>query len=200
MRKTVIFGGTFNPIHNAHVKMVEEVSKLDFVERILIIPTFIPPHKTVKGFFASGKDRMEMCKLALGSIKKVKFCDLELNNNAKSYTINTLKTLKENFPNTDFALLIGGDMISSFNKWYCYEEILKYASILAVKRNTVDDAEFDSSVNGLIDIGADITVLQIETQPFSSSNVRNFLEKGLDVSEFLDKKVIEYINKNNLYR
>lgn len=200
MKKTVIFGGTFNPVHLSHIKMAQEVSKQDFVDEIWIMPSFLPPHKKVDCLFADGEDRMNMCKLAFRKIKKVKFCDFELKNNEKSYTVNTLKYLTEKYPSKKFCLLIGGDMLASFEEWFCYKEILCLAELLVVKRPDVNENDFLKTLENLKSLGAVISVLNTITEPISSTEIRNLIKKGLDTSRYLEKNVNEYIIKNNLYR
>lgn len=199
MGKTVIFGGTFNPIHRAHIKMLEETAKLSFVDKILVIPTKIPPHKSFIDSL-SGEIRLQMCKIATKDIKKVQCCDIELGLPDKSYTINTVNVLLEQNKDTEFSILIGGDMLDSFKKWYCYKELLKKVSLLVVKRNTINDEKFEIAKRKLENENAEIIVLDIETEPISSSEIRERIKLGENVEEYLTNDVLEFINKNNLYR
>lgn len=200
MGKTVIFGGTFNPIHLAHIEMIEEVAKLSFVDKVLVVPTRIPPHKNTDNDFLDGNTRLSMCKIATKHIEKVECSDIELKLKDKSYTVNTIDALKRENPQTEYALLIGGDMLASFTEWYKFEEILNEVSIICVNRNTVDRNEFLNYVENLKNMGADIFQLNIKTPPISSSLVRQRIKQSEDVKQYLTKDVINYITKNNLYR
>lgn len=199
MGKTVIFGGTFNPIHKAHIKMLEETSKLSFVDKILVVPTKIPPHKKFEDY-VEGSTRLEMCKIATANISKVECSGIELNLPQKSYTINTVDYLIKQNNSVEYSILIGGDMLSSFKEWYCYKELLKKVSLLVVKRNTVNEADFLFAKSELESENANIFVLNTNTQPFSSSEIRQKIKNNESVEKYLTEEVIDFINKKNLYR
>ena len=134
MIKTGIFGGAFNPVHNGHVRLAEEAVKQLKLKRLLIIPTYVSPHKATK--LAPFEDRAEMCRYAFGHIDGVEVSDIERRLGGTSYTINTLRALKDQYPQEQFFLLIGGDMLFSFEKWYKYESILKEAKVCAAARDS----------------------------------------------------------------
>lgn len=200
MGKTVIFGGTFNPIHRAHLLMISEIANLNTVDKILIIPDRIPPHKNVEADFPSGEERFLMCEAATRNIPKTECSKIELSGSGKSYTINTIKLLKEQNPNEEYALLIGGDMLASFDKWFSYRQILKEVSLLVVGRNTVDNDRFLNAIKKLKNEGADIITVDIKTPSVSSSEIRQKIRNGEDVSEYLTDEVVNFIKQNRLYR
>ncbi len=186
-----VFGGTFNPIHNGHVEIAQSVAALPSVVKLLIIPTFKPPHKNI-GFLASGEDRINMCKIALSHIEKAEVSDIELARGGSSYTYDTLCELKEKY-SEKVALCVGGDMITTFHKWYRAEDILKMARIIAYRRSGIDNTQFDESVLMLRQMGGEVTVIDAEISDISSSMVRegNYA--------LVPEKVLEYIKENGLY-
>lgn len=133
MKKTGIFGGAFNPVHNGHVRLAEEAVKQLKLRRLLIIPTYVSPHKHTD--LAPYEDRAEMCRRAFGHIPGVEVSDIEVRLGGTSYSINTVRALKEMYPNEQFFLLIGGDMLFSFDKWYKYESLLKETKVCAAARD-----------------------------------------------------------------
>ena len=200
MMKTVFFGGTFNPPHNAHRKMLEIASKLDDVEKILVVPTNIPPHKTVEGFCASFKDRLNMCRLLCAGVENAEISDVVFERLGKSYTFDTINILKEKYPK--IAILIGGDMMSSFDTWYNYKELLKMVEILAVRRKGISDSVFDGMVERLLNEGGNITVLDADLPEISSTEIRDNLACNNygNLSSLVPTNIMQYISQNGLYR
>ena len=127
MIKIGVFGGAFNPIHNGHINMVKEAFADLKLQKMLIIPTCVSPHKSNKGLIAF-EDRAKMCELAFAKeIEDGKFeiSDIEKRMGGTSYTINTIRELKRHYPDDAvFYLIIGGDMLFYFDKWYRYEALL----------------------------------------------------------------------------
>ncbi len=188
---TAVFGGTFNPIHNGHVAMVKTVMKLPYVEKLIIIPTCIPPHKSASSL-ASGDDRINMCRIALEKLKRVEVSDIELTRGGSSYTYDTLCALKENGINQP-ALVCGGDMITTFDSWYRAEDILKMAQLIAFRRVGIDGDAFDAAIDRLSAKGAKIEVIDTDIPNISSSDVR------AGRFDLIPPDVLDYIRKNGLY-
>ncbi len=198
MGVTVFFGGTFNPPHLAHRKMLEAVCALPQVERVLVAPTNIPPHKEVAEAFASAENRLFMCRLLCDGLDKAEVSDIEFKRDGKSYSFYTLSQLKRIYP--DLAMIIGGDMVTSFTNWYNYKEVLKLAQFILVRRKGIDNAEFDKCVEGLKNDGGNISVVEIDLPQVSSTEIRKLLESNGDLSKLLPKNIAEYIENKGLYR
>lgn len=194
---TLFFGGTFNPPHIAHRKMLEAVCDLPEIERVLVAPTNIPPHKEVRGQLASKEQRLYMCSLLCKGLDKAEVSDIEFKRQGKSYSFYTLSDLKEQYGN--IAMLIGGDMVSSFTTWYRYDELLKIAEFYVVRRKGIDDAEFYECVNGLKAQGGDIRVIELDFPEVSSTEIRNAVSNGEKANELLPENIFEYITANGLY-
>ena len=121
-----IYGGTFNPIHAAHVHLVREFIKRLSLDRVILIPTGTPPHKATHQL-ASGADRIEMCRLAAADIAEcpVTVSDIEVLRTGKSYTADTMTELKAQYPDDELFLLMGEDMFCTVEKWYHPERIFR---------------------------------------------------------------------------
>lgn len=198
MGKTVFFGGTFNPPHKAHRKMLEAVCELSEVERVLVAPTNIPPHKQVPKLFASFGQRLKMAELLCESIPKAEVSSIELEREGKSYSFYTLTELKKIYP--DLAMLIGGDMVTSFSTWYNYKGILETAELIAVRRKGIEDCEFDRAVDTLKLDGGKITVIDVDLPEVSSTEIRDFILMDKPIDLFVPKNISEYIEKNQIFR
>lgn len=193
-----VFGGTFNPIHLGHREIIEEILKIDGVEKVIVIPTKIPPHKTVN-YMASEADRVTMCKLATEGLDRVEVSDLELNRAGKSYTVDTVKSLRNQYRDKDIAITIGADMVVTFDEWKDYKTIVSLAKIITFSRAGTDSEDYTKGINFLKDIGASIYNVDRKISDISSSMVRDALADGKDLNDLLSDRVLEYIIENKLY-
>lgn len=163
------------------------------LKRLLIIPTFESPHKDTA--LAPFDDRAEMCRRAFGHISGAEVCDIERTLGGKSFTINTVRALRDIYPEDQFFLLIGGDMLFSFDTWYKYESLLKETKVCAVARDSdslVDMMEFANEMGR-------VKVLPTQAIEVSSTEVREKVAKGLDISEQVPVEVCGYIAEKKLY-
>ena len=193
-RKTGIFGGTFNPPHLGHVRLAKAAADMLGLDRVLVIPDCVPPHKA-EASLADGASRLEMCRLAF-SDPVFEVSSIELDRGDKSYTVETLRSLKEEFPEDEFYLIVGSDMLDTFRKWYRWEEILELARLCGAGR--VKDYNFDHSPYTAAQRER-IQFISIDALEISSTEIRAKLKSNVDCSEFLDSKVSEYIMANNIY-
>lgn len=197
MTKTGIFGGAFNPVHNGHVNLAREAIEQLKLRKLLIIPTYESPHKATK--LLPFDTRMEMCRLAFEGISdkcEVTVSDIERKMGGVSYTINTIRELAGQCPEAQFYLLIGGDMLFSFREWYKYESILKESKVCAVARG-------GDSFTDMLEFAAEmgrVKVLPTSIVDVSSTEIREKLAAGKDISELVPQSVAEYIAANDLYR
>jgi len=198
MGNTVIFGGTFNPIHNEHVKMIRHLSTLDFVHKILVIPTHIPPHKTV-GYLADDSDRINMCEIATQGIPKVLVSDFEIKRKGKSYTFYTVSALKKEFPNDNFFVVCGGDMAITLDTWYNYRELKKICTFLVIDRPDTNPDKLKEYLENLKSDGAKIIYTVCPTKDVSSTKLREALSKGEEKISDIPVNVAEYIRDKKLY-
>lgn len=194
VKKTGIFGGAFNPVHNGHVRLAEEAVKQLKLRRLLIIPTYVSPHKHTE--LAPYEDRAEMCRRAFGHIPGAEVSDIEVRLGGTSYTINTVRALKDLYPDEQFFLLIGGDMLFSFDQWFKYESLLKETKVCAVARDSdslVDMMEYANELGR-------IKVLPTQAVEMSSTAVRKTVAEGGDISGMVPQGSAEYIREKGLYR
>ena len=194
MIKTGIFGGAFNPVHNGHVRLAEEAVKQLKLKKLLIIPTFESPHKATK--LAPFDDRAEMCRLAFGHIAGAEVSDVERRLGGTSFTINTVRELKRQFPDEQFFLLIGGDMLFSFDQWFKYEAILNEVRVCAVARGGDSYSDMLEFANEL----GKIRVLPTQAVDISSTEIREKISSGGDISGLVPEGAAEYIAQHGLYR
>ena len=191
--KIAILGGTFDPPHLGHLILAETVLKELNYDKVLFIPSKIPPHKNISGE-VSDEDRLNMLKLSIEDDKRFSFDDYELKNEGISYSIKTLNYLYQNY-NIDgkIALIIGADLIKNFHKWKEPEKISELTNIVAVNREENDnlDKENIEKYNIKIIIAPRIDI--------SSTLIRERIKKNKAFRYFLNNKVYDYIISNKLY-
>lgn len=145
--KIGIYGGTFNPPHLGHVTAARAVFDLLRLDRLLVIPAGLPPHKDLPDHSPTPAQRLEMTRLAveqMGLDGKAEVLDMELSRAGKSYTSDTLAELKERYPDDELWLLMGTDMFLTLQAWHAPEEILSLAGIAAFGRTEADTEELFS--------------------------------------------------------
>lgn len=198
MKKIVIFGGTFNPVHKGHRQMLDALSGIKDVDKVYVIPTKTPPHKETD-FLADEQQRLYMCKLLSSHYNNVEVCDIELKRTGKSYTIDTLRAFKERFPDSSLYITIGADSVVSFTKWKNYEEILKNAGLICFSRGDISTEQYACALDELKRNGAQILVLSNSIENISSTKIRNALKSKDDAKQYLDSDIYNYITENRIY-
>ena len=199
MRRTGLFGGTFNPPHVAHLRLAEKAIEGSGLDRVIIMPAFIPPHKAAPELLKS-EDRFELCRRTFCG-EKFEISDLELRRKGKSYTVQTLEELKKLYPDDEFFLIIGSDMLLSFKKWFRYEDILKYASLCVMTREKAVSRKtlFEYCKNVLKLSSKDFIILDSDAFELSSTEVRQKAKEGKNLSNMLTEKANEYIKEKSFY-
>lgn len=195
--KTAVYGGTFNPIHNAHIHLASEFAKRVGFDRVILIPANIPPHKRVKEL-ASGKDRLAMCKLAAEEYG-LEVSDIELQRQGPSYTVDTLEELHQKYPEDELYLLTGEDMFLTLMQWRCPLRILELAVICAAPRSREGMPRLEACAKQLQANGGRTILENVEYLPVSSTMVREAVKKGESVNTLVPVPVAEYIRQNHLY-
>ena len=200
--RTAIYGGSFNPPHLGHVSALNTVVSELAPDRLIIMPDCIAPHKAMAENTPSPEHRLEMCLLAFGDIPGVEISDLEIRRGGRSYTVDTLEQLSALYPKDEFYLVIGSDMLTSFTTgWYRFEDILGMCTLTVISRE-MDDMEVLGQNAAMLKALYDANVIILTNHrpvPLSSSEVRQAIHDG-DTEGKLNKAVMEYINKNGLYR
>ena len=192
---TAIFGGTFNPFHIGHYEMLKALENDDNIEKIFLMPDRIPPHK-VCDFMAEDKIRIKMCEIAAEDFSKAELCLIEFEREGKSYSYDTVLELKNRYPDRDFAFVCGGDMLTYFDKWYKYKELMQLVPFIVFKRQDTDAKEFDSCIERFSDMGMKITVKDEVIPAVSSTQIRNSfkLSKAL-----LTEKIYNFLSVGGEY-
>ncbi len=192
--KIGVFGGSFNPPHKGHLRLAAESAKAAGLDKVIIIPSCIPPHKS-SGALVSAEDRLNMCRLAFDS-PLFEVSSIELDRGDKSYTYDTLKQLKEIYPADELYFIVGSDMLSSFTQWFRWEDILSMCTLLASSREEGFTPDFSAYTD---EQKQKIRFTDIIPFEISSTQIRILLKSNMPCDEFLDERVAEYIRSHGLF-
>jgi nicotinate-nucleotide adenylyltransferase len=184
--KTGILGGTFDPIHLGHLAAARAAMDCAHLDRVLLVPTGVPPHRPPT--VADADDRLEMCRLAVAGEKRFEVSDLELRRPGPSYTADTLRELHRLYPGEELFLVLGWDAARLLQTWHEPAEVRRLARVVVVTRPGS---------------GAPATTTEIlcerPTPNISGSELRRAIARGDDVSDRLPEAVAAYIAQRGLY-
>ncbi|MBN2221226.1 MAG: nicotinate (nicotinamide) nucleotide adenylyltransferase [Vallitaleaceae bacterium] len=199
MIRTAILGGTFNPIHNGHIIIIQELLSQSIVDEVWLMPSGYPPFKPEERKSASY--RYEMCCLAVSGIEHVYVSDYEINSKAPSYTYDTLSKLSELYKNREFYWVIGFDHLSSLMTWYQASSLLEKFQFILMNRGGYDfhqAAEYLRQIESQYPkVFLKVTMPTIE---ISSTSIRNRVYHRQSLIGYTKDSVIDYINHHQLYR
>ncbi|WP_312641961.1 nicotinate (nicotinamide) nucleotide adenylyltransferase [Hydrogenoanaerobacterium sp.] len=200
MQKILIFGGTFNPIHLGHIRLYRHFADKLSVDKVLIVPAKIPPHKRPREL-ASAEDRIAMCRLAVQDDPRAEISDIELRRDAVSFTVDTLTQISADYKGAQLSLVIGSDMFFTLDLWREPEKIIGLAAICALARHP---DEYDALLRKQQELqskwGGHFVIDNTEVLDISSTQLRQMVKDQENLSSFLPEAVIEYIKTNGLYK
>ena len=197
--KIAVYGGSFNPPHLGHTEAARTVAEALRPDKFLIIPDNLPPHKEMEEDSPMPEQRMGLCKLAFAGIPGAEISDMEINREGKSYTADTVDRLRELYPEDGLYLVMGTDMLLSFEQWYRFRYLLEQCT-LAVLARAEEDGDAIRAHAGYMEreYGAKIVILPHEPLEMSSSDIRERLKVRLG-SELLDDGVYSQIIRCRYY-
>ena len=175
--KIAIYGGSFNPPHLGHVEVARTVASVLAPDRLLIVPASVPPHKELADGSPTAQQRLELCRLAFAHIPGAEISEMEIRREGKSYSYDTVRQLREENPDAQLILVVGTDMLLSFEKWYQFRYLLENCTLAVLAREEDDLDELRTAAAYLRETyDADVAVLPHEPIAISSETIRERLE------------------------
>ena len=181
-----IFGGTFNPIHLGHLLLAETAREAYALDRVLFIPTSLPPHKPAKDLLP-GLVRLKLIQLAIRDHHAFAASDIELRRSGPSYTIETVKTLHRQLPEATLFLLMGEDMLAV--KWMGWAELKRLCTIVAVRRPGRRIPKAEKAIQWL----------QMPQVDIASSDIRRRIKQGRSIRYLVPGSVERSIREHHLF-
>lgn len=192
--KILIFGGTFNPIHNGHLILAEHCINEECFDKVVFIPTMNPYYKDTLDF----DTRLKMLKMAIKDNDKFAYSSIENKYNLEGKLYLILEKISE-LSDDDITILIGSDSLMNLDWWYKIDEILKNYKILVLKRDDEDEAISIKIAEYKEKYGADIKVLNNKRVEISSSMIREMIENGKSIKYLVRDDVEKFIRDEKLY-
>jgi nicotinate-nucleotide adenylyltransferase len=192
-RRIGLFGGTFDPVHNGHLSIAQSFLKSEYIGELWVLLTPYPPHKQSQRQ-TSYNTRLKMLKTGFQSMEYVSIETIENKLPKPSYTVQTVRYLKNKFPDAEFHYCMGEDSLAQFHTWKFYEDILAECKLLVAQRPGESHQKVEPQILARTHF--------VEHQPLdiSSSRIREEIKRGRGVSESIPKEVLKIIEKEQLYK
>ena len=199
MMKIGIYGGTFNPVHTGHIHAAKQAAELLRLDKLLMIPDRIAPHKQIPSGSPTPEQRLEMLLLAMKNEPLIEVSDIELKREGKSYSYLTVEALRRQYPEAERYLLMGTDMFISFQTWMNPDRIMAQATLAVMCRGEKGEKEkILAQKKVLEDMGAKVELVENRILAISSTQLRRLI--AFDCArDFLPDGVEEYIRSHKLY-
>ncbi len=197
MKKVLMFGGTFNPVHNGHVRLCRTLAERIGADITVIIPTYSPVHKDAGDELCSSDDRFAMCRLAFDGDCEI-VSDIEIAKGRPCYSYETLEELHRIYPDAELYMACGSDMFLSLHTWRNPERIYELATVCAMSRSD-DYTELTEYAELYRDSGLRAVIVDVPPMELSSTEIRERLEQGQSIDDDVPDTVADYIRERGLY-
>lgn len=196
-----VMGGTFNPIHCGHLISAQEVMMKFRLDEVLFIPNRLPPHRPDDPEIIGAEHRLEMIRIGIASNPRFKASRLELDRPAISYTVDTIRILKQEFPQTEISFITGTDSLIRY-QWHAFDELLEMLKyFIVVSRSGFPLESLKKKVKSLCLRQPDkIVHLPIPCLDISSTEIRKRVREGKSIRYLVPEPVEQYIMEHHLYR
>ncbi|MGB0097384.1 MAG: nicotinate-nucleotide adenylyltransferase [Solirubrobacteraceae bacterium] len=193
-----ILGGTFNPPHFGHLVCAQEAYLQLRLDRVVLIPALIPPHKPIE-HEPGAEHRVELCRRAVHGDPRFTVSDLEIRRPGLSYTVDTLTELHSQAPDNKLFLIVGGDVAAGLRDWQEPERVLSLASLAVAKRRGTSRSAVDAALHSLRG-GERAEFFPMPRIGVSSTMIRRRVRAGEPIKYLVPDAVADYIDRHNLYK
>lgn len=208
-----LFGGTFDPIHHGHLRAVEEVGEDFRLDRVVIIPAYLPPHKEDKPVL-DFEHRLNMCRLAVADNPNLLVSDLEAGRGGKSYSLDTLTDIRLSHPADDIRFILGMDAFLDIPTWHGHQELFCLADFIVISRPGYPRDRVEEILNLISPdfrpdpragryihpSGFHVHFWETTMLDISSTRIRKYISEGKSIRYLAPEPVTDYINRYGLYR
>jgi nicotinate-nucleotide adenylyltransferase len=190
-------GGTFNPPHLGHLVCAQEAYLQLDLDRVMLIPARIPPHKPVDDE-PGAEHRLELCRRAVAGDERFMVSDVEIVRRGPSYTVDTLEELHSKAPENELFLILGGDVAAGLPSWHEPERVLSVATVAVAKRRGTARSAVDAALQSVRG-GERAQFFQMPRIGISSTLVRRRARAGISIKYIVPDAVASYIEEHGLY-
>ena len=202
MERLAIMGGTFDPIHMGHLRMAHAVQQQLAFDRVVFLPSYIPPHKQTRSDFASWEDRLAMVQLAVQKYADFVVSSLEFDRGGVSYTYDTVNFMQELWPDAAIYLIIGEDSLTQLFTWYRVQDLLRLVFFVAAERPGYEGEEGVARLTKAYGSWTAEKIIHAEVPEtaISSTEIRKRLREDKPIRGMVPMAVEQYIYERGLYR
>ena len=198
MKRIGVMGGSFNPIHNGHIEIAREAAKQLRLDKVLFIP--VGNHPFAKTNMADDKDRYNMVKLSVDREELFEACDIEISRKGFSYTVDTLRELKDIYSDSELFFIVGADILEELGMWKDVSEIFKLCKFVVVYRPIYAFAAFYSMIEKVEkEYDVKIEVVEVPGNYISSTAIREMANRREVIAEYVADEVEKYILNKKLF-
>ncbi len=192
-KKVGLLLGTFDPIHNGHLKIAQSALASD-LDQVMIIPSYDAPHKGE--IHASPNDRYQMCKDAVSDINNIFVSDILIKTTIQGYDIEMIRAIKRQYPKDTFYYILGSDVFINILKWQSLDDLLSLVDFKIIIRDT-SHLELVNSI--ILKLTNHSTIITIDMEEISSSMIKQLMNEGLPYRHLIQEKTFDYIDSHQLY-
>ena len=197
MKTILLYGGAFDPPHNGHIHLLRSAIAAVQPDEVIVMPTGTSPHKA--NSLTPARLRLRMCRCFLALDSRVRLSDYEIRQRGKSYTVHTVAWLKEKQPDAKIVLLMGSDMLLTFERWYEWRQLLAQVTLCCMVRNDAEKLALEKKAAALRALGGSVILCPAGAVEVSSTQLREAVARGEDISPLLPPETLDLITKKDLY-
>ena len=198
-KKIGIFGGTFDPVHMAHLHMAEcalEQAKLD---KVIFIPNGTPPHKSNSGI-TPAEHRYNMLVLATEDNPRFEVSDYELTKGGLCYTVDTMRYYKAEYPDDEFLFILGADSLDYLHRWHDGINLIRENNFLVAVRDFRQGYDIEDNIRQITAMGGKVELVHMPPMDISATYIRHNISRGDSAESLIHHKVAQYIRDKELYK
>ncbi len=199
MARIGVLGGSFNPPHLAHLVCASEACAQLELDRVLLTPVAAPPHKDAQRD-PGPRERLELCRLAIGDDERLGVCDLEVLRGGPSYTVDTLRELHARTPEDHLTFIVGGDIALGLPSWHEPEAVLGLARLAVAERSGAGREDIAACLSERFPAAPPAVFFDMPRMDISSSQIRARIAAGRPIRYLVPAPVAEHIARGKLYR
>jgi nicotinate-nucleotide adenylyltransferase len=195
-----ILGGTFNPPHVAHLVCASEAASQLDLDRVLLTPVSLAPHKDTGDVDPGPEQRLQLCRLAVQGDERLDVCDIEVRRGGASYTVDTLRELHARTPEDDLTFILGGDIALGLPSWHEPEAVLALATLAVAERHGAQRRDVAARLQESFPGSPSPRFFDMPRLDISSSQIRRRIVEGRPIRYLVPDPVAEHIARGKLYR
>jgi nicotinate-nucleotide adenylyltransferase len=195
-----ILGGTFNPPHVAHLVCASEAASQLELDRVLLTPVALAPHKDTTDVDPGPEERLALCRLAVQGDERFDVCDVEVRRGGPSYTVDTLRELHARMPEDDLTFILGGDIALGLPSWHEPEAVLALATLAVAERGGAERRDVAARLQESFPGVQPPRFFDMPRLDISSSQIRRRIAQGRSIRYLVPDPVAEHIARGKLYR